>query len=304
MLHLLQAKDDHFVDDDEIKLQLYLLESNYYLDEIDKEETKISSMAKEYNMAKRYAQTREPNCANQTVPNEEELSECKNLETMVENSMKYFKHILRSWNDNIDYMDIDKTLSSLLNQYQSIYFNTGDWKEEKVEKRWTRIKDIYNRAIMEMEICTTPNNITQEDLDKLYTTRKQISIIDNELEEKLMKLNKLDEELIKTVNSILPMNVRCLYNFPEEWERIQTEEVLAKREINILKFKLRQIRYKLMIADSKEKLDYLVKWEINFARNKDERFRNSIDNYYEKAKTLQSKLIEQLEKCSSDTKMY
>ncbi|XP_075215933.1 uncharacterized protein LOC142321596 [Lycorma delicatula] len=288
---------DNFAEDDEIKLQLYLLESNYYLDEIDKEETKISSMSKEYNMAKRYALTREPRCAKQLV-SKEELEEYKKIETMAEESLKYFKHILSSWNDNIDYMDIDKTLISLLDQYQKIYFDEGDWKEEKVDKRSNAIKDFYNGEIVIMETCTTPSDASKDDLDKLNHVRKQISIIDAELEEKLAKLDKLDEEIIVTVNSVLPVNVRCLHYFPEEWERIQMEEALAKREIDVLKFKLKQIRYKLMIADTKEKLDFLVKWEENFSKNKQERYKYSIDDYYEKAEILKNNLIKYIVKCS------
>lgn len=273
------------------------MESNYYLEEIDKKEAKLTSIAKDYQMATRYALKREPNCIRQFIPHDL-MQEYKNIEVLADNSIKYFKQILTNWNDNIDYLDIDKTLMYLLKQYQDIYFNPGDWKEEKIDKRCRQLKDFYGGAVAEIEKCTLPLDITQDDLDNFQNIRDQIKLTETELDEKLDKLNRLDEELIKKVNVILHINVNCLRDFPEKWAMIQTEVSVAEREINVIQFKLKQIRYKLMLADTSEKLDNLVEWEYHFSKSKKDRYKYFIDNHYEKALKIKKKLFQKLDKCS------
>ncbi|XP_039277482.1 uncharacterized protein LOC111049209 isoform X1 [Nilaparvata lugens] len=285
-------------DEDDIRIKLYKIQSDYYMNAIDRSEAKFNTIHDNFNSFLKQVSNRKPECTRLLVKRHSPRREIEEFERMTKNNLYHFKQTLNGWIANFNYIDLDGSLDKLINDHEHIYFHEGE-RSEKDNRNFKRFRDFYDGRIQMLEDCVLSISLKDNARRQHLELRQKINLHEKEIESQFEKFELLNEEVIKSINQLSLDKIYCLRKFPFFWQSIQREIALAEQLLDVLKFKLKKLRYKLLMSEgSVEKIEELVDHEKLFSDKFDEMLNNEIEIHYKTAKSICEEAMKDFETCS------
>ncbi|RZF44719.1 hypothetical protein LSTR_LSTR000671 [Laodelphax striatellus] len=286
-------------DEDDMRIKLYKIQSDYYINGIDRAEAKFNTIHDNFNSFLKQVSSRKPECTRLLVKRHSPRREIEEFERMAKNNFYHFKQTLNGWVANFNFIDLDGTLDKMINDYENIYFHGGEQREPKDGRNFKRFRDFYDNRIQMLEDCVLSASLKDSARRQHQQLRHKISLHEKEIETQYERFELLNEEVIKSINQLSLDKIYCLRKFPFFWQSIQKESALAEQLLDVLRFKLKKLRYELLMSEgSTEKIDELVDYEKTFSDKLGEMLNNEIEPHYKKAKGICEEIMKDIETCS------